>query len=268
LIRQLRELPAEQQRKLIGLLDPECDLARVDDGATGEALRRTLRAALQVPDSGELGEVLRRRLVQLTVKQFGLASTESELDLHTDLELAGRIIGFLLVASYRLATTKELRNEFEKFAKTKDPAERRAWLVQSQLFALAIERRTPVPAELRLGSQPSGYKATTKAMLDHLKVVAMNNYPEPEKLAELASPAIIGKVPRSARALTLAAVAGGVYMAGLRQKEHVLQRGPTDETRAQRARRSKLVQNVVMVCAFAVADEGVLGATPPPTRGR
>lgn len=253
MIEQLRELPPAQQRKLIRLLDPAYDLAGVDDAATKEAFRRTLRAALQVPDSGELGEVLRRRLAQLTVKQFGLASTESELDLVTDLELAEGIIGFLLAASYQLAETEELRDEFEKFARTKDPAERWDWLVQSRLFAAAIEQTTPALDEEQLASQPSGYKTTTKAMLDYLKVVAMKNTPEPEELAQLAAPAIIGKVPRSTRALALGAVAGGLYMAGLRQKERGLQQGPTDETRAQRARRSKLVQNVVMVCAFAVA---------------
>lgn len=59
-------------------------------------------------------------------------------------------------------------------------------------------------------------------------------------------------------AVPLAAVAGGIYMAGLRKRELVAVAGEgASQTRATRARRSRLVQSMVVLCAFLIVREGV-----------
>ena len=96
-------------------------------------------------------------------------------------------------------------------------------------------------------------------MLAALSLVRESNPGAPTH--ELASPDLLAGVPGAVLAPGLSAVAGGLYMAGRRR--HDLTRRPDEDdskqARARRARRSKLVQNVVTICAFVVVQ---------PRRGR
>jgi hypothetical protein len=129
MIRTLRALEPQQMRQLIRLLDPRADLDEIDDDEAWEELLATLRRALEIPAKDDLPEFLRRRLVEVVVRQFELADSADSL---ADRELAGLLADFTLESAQRLAKDDERREEFETFLRTKSRRERLEWLVASQ----------------------------------------------------------------------------------------------------------------------------------------
>ena len=255
MIRTLRGLDVNEKRQLIKLLAPGLDL----DGVHGEdldaSLKFVLRWVLEVPPAADLPEVLRRRLVEVAVTPFELAE---EVDLVADDELAEAIIGFLFIAAYRMANDDALRAEFVTFLRTKDRPQRTRWLLQSlrfeELFEGASNSLVASRGRERAEQAPATHEETAREMLAGLSLVSGSNPGTPA--AELASPGLLAGAPGAVLAPGLSAVAGGLYMAG--RRSHDLIRRPDEDdskqARAKRARRSKLVQNVVTICAFFVVN--------------
>lgn len=246
MVADILELEREDHVQLIQLLEPSADLARVTDEDLKADLVVTLRRTLEVPENSDLPEVLRRRLIEVAVKDFAVADN---LDTASDIEVAERIIRFLLDAAFQLANDDERRKDFEKFLRTKSAGERSNWLKQSSNFAaeftgdILIRREARERALIAQGGTEPHIRTATM-LLDQLGVEDPN-----KRWVKFASDVAPG---------SLGALAGGLFMAGRRTKD--LMRDPEEEdgkehekARARRARRSKLVQNVVMICAFVVA---------------
>lgn len=255
MIRTLRGLDVKDKRQLIKLLAPGFDLDEVHVEDLNAVLKFVLRGALEVPPANDLPEVLRRRLVELAIARFELAK---KVDLIADDELADEIIAFLLTAAHRMANDDALRAEFVTFLRTKDRPQRTRWLRQSLRLEELLEGASNSPVNSghreQLEQAPATHEETARAMLAGLSLVRRRNPGTPA--AELASPYLLAGVPGAVLAPGLSAVAGGLYMAG--RRSHDLTRRPNEDdskqARAKRARRSKLVQNVVTICAFSVVN--------------
>src|SRR5690242_824591 len=100
MVADILELERDDHVLLIQLLEPSADLARVADEDLKADLVVTLRRALEVPDNSDLPEVLRRRLVEVAVKDFAVADN---FDTASDIDVAERIVRFLLDAAFQLA---------------------------------------------------------------------------------------------------------------------------------------------------------------------
>lgn len=260
MIRTLRGLDVKEKRQLIKLLAPGLDLDEAHEEHVTAMLKVALRTVLEVPPGDDLPEVMRRRLVEVAVTRFELAR---KVDLVADDELAKEIIGFLLIAAHRMANDDALRAEFVTFLRTKDRPQRTRWLHQSLRFEEILGGVSDARVVSRLPDEvelvPTPHDITAITMLAALSLVREINPGAPTH--ELASPDLLAGVPGAVLAPGLSAVAGGLYMAG--RRSHDLTRPPDEDdskqARAKRARRSKLVQNVVTICAFVVVQ---------PRRGR
>jgi hypothetical protein len=261
MILAVRNLAPVEQRQLLSLLDPMALQADVAPDDAVEEIRRVLRRSLEVPVDGDLGEYVRRRLVETVVNHFQLSVST---DMLTELELADRLISFVLDAATRLADDAESRRDFETFIRTKDRGERIRWLVGSQELAARATAEawdhssSRADAEL-LQEKPSAYRLTAKAILDDLATVAST----PHGIAGIAAGAAGAG---AAAALPLGALAGGLFMAGRTIKtargSAVPPRAVAEDAtdRKQRARRSTLVQTVVILSAFALTQHGATAA--------
>lgn len=254
MIRTLRGFDVKEKRQLIKLLAPGLELDEAHEEHVTAMLKVALRSALEVPPADDLPEVMRRRLVEVAVTRFELAS---KVDLIDDDELAKEIIGFLLIAAHRMASDDALRAEFVTFLRTKDRPQRTRWLRQSLRFEEILRgASSPVDPHAAEGVEqaPATHEQTATEMLAALSLVRRSNPDTPTH--ELASPYLLAGVPGVVLAPGLSAVAGGLYMAG--RRSHDLTRRPDEDdskqARARRARRSKLVQNVVTICAFVVVQ--------------
>lgn len=252
----IRQLDLSQQRQLLRLLDATAELDELADEEILAELRQTLRAVLQVPADGDLREYMRRRLVEVARKDFGLGLDFDEL---SDLELAEELVEFALEAAAKLSKSKQDREQFARFLKTKDVRERHKWLVASQRLAAFLDEGTFNRAaasahaeELNRGGD--AFRATAKELVGDLGRAT---------LASSATRAALSRAgAASALALPLGAVAGGLFMAGTTKKQLSEEIGKeAAKERARRARRSKMVQKLMSMCAFLVIAEQADGGT-------
>lgn len=253
MIRTLRNLDDSEKRQLIKVLSPSEDLVDLDADEMYLMLKHELRSAVEVPVRDDLPEVMRRRLVEVAVTRF---EATRAVDMTDDDELAGEIVGFLLAAAHRMLTDDVLFAEFVTFLRTKEHQLRTRWLSLSTQLAEVLEGR-PISLNVlreRLEQPPLTHEETARAVLTSLSLVRKNNPDLPQ--ADLASPRVLAGVPGGVLAPILSAVAGGLYMAGRSGRD--LARHPDEgdpqQARAKRARRSKLVQNVVTICVFVVVN--------------
>ncbi len=269
MIEFIRRLDGAQQKQLIRLLDTRTETDELSEPEILPTLIDVLRRALEVPPKDDLPEYLRRRMVDVVRRQFDLVS-RSEADELTDFELAERLVDFVLESAERLAGDADRREHFEVFLRTKDRADRVRWLVGSKRFgSLTTSRAFDCVAAHRRAEQiqreQDAHTETAKAMLsDIAEVTASSQFGKAPasfggraRLASLVSGAAAG----AAAASPLGAVAGGLFMAGLKKRELVRVAGDeADKTRKQRARRSKQVQAVVSLSAVVVANASQAGS--------
>jgi hypothetical protein len=259
----LRSLGPSELRQLLSLLDPASLSPDERDGDLLDLLRRVLRRVLEVPVDSDLGEYIRRRLGETVRDHFQMTAAT---DLRTDLELADDLVTFVLDAATRLADDDESRRDFETFLRTKDRTERIRWLVTSKesaalATAKAWDSVSSREAAERLQERPAAHRLTAKAILDDLAAVASTR--------QGAGGVVVGAAGVSAvTALPLGALAGGLFMAGRTVKnvrDSATAREASREVQAaerkQRARRSTLVQAVVILSAVALAQQNDLTAT-------
>lgn len=248
----IQQLGVTEQRQLLRLLDPTAELDELADDEIPAELRKTLREVLQVPEEGDLREYLRRRLVEVANKDFGLGKS---FDDASDLELAEQLVEFALDAAAKLSKSKKDREQFSTFLKTKDARERHRWLVASKrlgalldegVFDRAARERAAEHAN-EVGRSPDAFRATAKEMVDDLGRAT---------LASAATRRALAGAP-PALALPLSAVAGGLFMAGASKARLSKDIGKeAAKERARRARRSKMVQKLMGLCAFMVIARG------------
>jgi hypothetical protein len=272
MIKALRELDTPRQRQLIRLLEPRAELEDIDDADVLSELLRTLRRVLEVPEKDDLPEYLRRRLVEVTRRQFRLLGGH-ESDAFSDMELAQLLVDFVLDAAATLAEDDERRLEFETFLRTKDRTDRTRWLVHSdRLAALTADRAFDRAAAERraeeLLQEQSAHQKTAKAIVADLAAVTRTKSKRRRAQREVqgvavgsalsqvvAATAVGGVAVAPAVAIPLAAVAGGLYMSGRGQRELIkVAEEEAPRAKANRARRSRLVQSVVALSAFMVAN--------------
>jgi hypothetical protein len=272
MIEALRQLDAARQRQLIRLLEPRAELDDVGDAELWGELLRTLRHVLEVPDKDDLPEYMRRRLVDVTRRQFRLLDGH-ESDALSDIELAQLLVDFVLDAAATLAEDDERRLEFETFLRTKDRTDRTRWLVQSDRFAALMADRAfdRVAAQRRadeLLQEERAHQKTAKAIVADLAAATQTKRKRrrTEGAAAgaaagsalshfVAATAVGGVAVAPAVAVPLAAVAGGLYMSGRGQRELVkVAEEEAPRAKANRARRSRLVQSVVALSAFMVGN--------------
>jgi hypothetical protein len=260
----IRDLPAPQQRQLIKLLDPRADLDDLDDQGVVDELVRTLRRSLEVPAKDDLPEYLRRRLVDVVRRHFELAD---DVDTRTDLELAQMLVDFALDAAHQLASDRERREEFETFLRTKSRRERLDWLVASERASALVtntpfDRSTARTRAESLSDESGAHRETARVILADLSTLTSRSPgrrsdPGRGRLAAGAAAGAGVAALGPAVALPLGALAGGLFMAGRGKRALVkVAEEEAEKTRAQRARRSRLVQTVVTLSAFVVANTG------------
>jgi len=265
-------------RQLIRVLDPRFSLDEVSDEELAAELIDVLKRELDARKGEDLGQLIRRRLVEVTVGEFGLVETA---DLRSDLELATLLADFVLEE----AGDAEGRAEFETFLRTKPRKERLDWLMASQRArALASDQafdraQARQKAESLQAGDTSGHEATATAILADLDELVKPKTGARKAAAEAAAAAsagggalaaggghlagttsgaalgATGLAGAGAVAMPLAALAGGLYMAG-KSRRQLTESAMKDavKTRANRARRSRIVQNVVALSVFAVAS--------------
>lgn len=282
MIELIRSLEVGQKKRLVRVLDPRTETDELSEAEVLPTLLEVLRRALEVPPKDDLPEYLRRRLVDVVRRQFGLIGRD-DADALTDFELAQILVDFILESAEKLAGDKEWRGPFETFLRTKDRAERVRWLVDSEQFGAlmtsrAFDRTAAKRRAEEMQRERQAHEGTAKAVLSEIAAAtaAGEGGDEPHasgrsrRLAGLASGAAVGA---AATAGPLGALAGGLFMAGLGKRElqkRELLRVAEQEakaTKTQRARRSKQVQAIVSLSAFLVANSPQpvahdLGAAP------
>ena len=265
MIKTIRDLSPAQKRQLLRLLVPGTEIDELTDDELLPELVAALRRALEVPERDDLPDYLRRRLVEVVSRHFELVD---DTDTLTDLELAHVLIDFALEAAQLLATSAEHREEFETFLRTKSRQERLEWLTSSRRFAagmtdVAFDRPAARRRAEGLIQERHAHTETAKALLDDLGTVALKGTAAKTAAAAAAGSGLSAPLTASSTAALmlgpalagpLGALAGGLFMAG-RRKHELIKTSETEaeKTRTQRARRSKLVQTVVSLCAFLVA---------------
>jgi hypothetical protein len=305
-IRELPAWQQRQLIKLLhAVMQSPVDLDEVDDEQLQPLLVATLRRALEVPDKddADLPEYLRRRLVDLVRRQFELIA---DADMLTDMELARVLVDFTLESAEQLrqwGRDDDRRKDFETFLRTKSRDERLAWLKASQRFSALIQDEPfePVTTKKRtilLLDENMAAQEITKMLLADLDRGRWARWKSTETDAsstvsergsrsaedvkdadDAASAAAAGAAARVAAGvaagsalvgpalgLPLGAVAGGLFMAGLRRRE-LVRASDTENIRKLRARRSKLVQSVVALSAFMVANATTDGDPPARPQG-
>lgn len=286
MIAVIRALPAAEQRDLIALLDPARRLDSVPDDDLFPTLLVVLRRAFQAPEDADLPLYLRRRLVEVVGDSFQFIDDTST---RTDIELATALVEFALVASAEIEESEDLRRQFETFFRTKRREERDKMIDQVARLAQLMRGAKPRAVEPD-DDQLKGGAAVADALLSGLsaastrpkrtpKAASARTDSAPRLAAVMSGSAAAGlsaAAVGSTMALPLSVVAGGVYMAGLGMRKRKLQRvssAPDEKaTRERRARRSRLVQNVVTLSAFVVAyvestkDQRILSEKTSPRR--
>lgn len=260
MISLIRELDASQLRQLIKLLDPRADLDELAEPELLGELVRVLRSALEVPEKDDLPDFLRRRLVEVASRQFGLCDRP---DLTTDLELAELLADYVLEAAAELGRDNDQRQEFEVFLRTKSRRERLDWLVASRRAAALVgsegfdRNAARAHAEEIQEESGSAHRATAAAILDDLGSLTKrpSRSGPPSKSSTVMTAAAAGATAGSL-AMPLAAVAGGLFMSG-RSKRGAAEVAESEakRSRANRARRSRMVQSVVILSVYLVASQ-------------
>lgn len=270
MIEFIRDLEPDQQRELIGLLDPLCPVQGLGDTELQESLIGVLRGSLDVPENGDLPEYLRRRLVEVSLGHFELFETADRL---TDFELAEALADFALSAAAQLPTNADLRADFDTFTRTKSRREQERWRDDIKRANDLLEA-SRVGRSAKSKSDQERNRIATAVLADLSSIALRTQQPasskRPPSKAAVASgmaggaaagsafAALTGATATAAMgsvvALPLGAIAGGLYMAGRGRKS--LERVATDDRlhRTRRARRSKLVQNVVVISVYLVAS--------------
>ena len=182
-------------------------------------------------------------------------------DTVTDLELARLLVDFGFDAVELLSEDEDVRLDFATFMRTKSRPDREAWLAQSRrLPELMAEASGRTDASAELDRDPETQGNITEALLSDLSSLAVRtptNKRQPHarsaRWAALAVGSAASAAFAPAVAVPLGVVAGGVYMAGRGTRKVAPLAQEHASSREKRARRSKLVQNVVVLSAFVVA---------------
>jgi hypothetical protein len=258
MISSILELERKQQLELLALLVPRVPSVNRLTGQELEAeLVRALRNALDVPTAGDLPEYARRRLIELARDDFELAPS---FDNQSSLHVAELLVTHVVSAAATLTEDPGQRREFSRFLRTKDVDERYGWLLESEILAGYL---SDAPLEFAAASEraharaqgPEAYLVTATQVVQALARIRR----EPDwksKLSLTISQRESGPVV-FARQVGLVGVA--LFMAGAKGFGRPGNTTASDALeRRKRARRSRLVQRLISVCAFVVACSGAL----------
>lgn len=267
MIDELRSLSPLQQKRLIGLLEPDYDVLAIPDEDVERSLVRVLRTAIGVPKDSDdrrhdLGEWLRRRIVEVARDDFRIADS---LDMTTDTEIAVMLVEYVLDAAGQLADDLDSFEEFETFFRTKGLRQRTQWLLASEEFSAAATEASFDRAESEAAAEQLSPGESVRRMLTNLRRASEGGVDAAVEGFGNATPAARAAIAATAAGAVvsspLAVTAGAMYMAGLgRRRIQQLEDDDPDRRRARRARRSAQVQAVITVSAFVVS-EAPLGHT-------
>lgn len=257
----LRNLTAPQQHELLGLLGAGDKPLPDDQDARARVVFDAIKKAFK-GERQDAGVLIRQRLVEVSDDFRAVPDT----DVCTDLELARAIFEFALKASEEIPDNEDLRAQYERFFRTRSQEE-------SRELRESLARLTEVTGDQMPDGEAyemRGSALVADELLSHLSD-AVKRPPRkrrsqrepgaeaPRVAAALARSEATGLGPAKAGssfAAPLSAVGGAVFMAGIGRFGHELGRvaGSDDrKTRQLRARRSRLVQNVVAFSTFVVA---------------
>ena len=251
-------LPPDRQRQLLRLLDRSPgDLDEFSDDELSDEIVWALRETLMVPSEGDLPEYARRRLVELAKRDFGLGGN---FDSVSDVELAAQLVDAALERAQQLTEDPPAQEEFAKFLRTKDADARDSWLLAAKRASALLEGnhfdRAAVARSLRQQRLlDEAYKVAALELVSSLPPARE----ESDRKRFWTRAAELGVPLATALAAPLGVVAGGLFMAGLATQDRADAtpsrrarplRYQVVEERQKRARRSRMVQQLMTVCAF------------------
>ena len=245
MIRALREMPEGQLRTLAARLakpgyqdgslkSPEALSALSGDELWSRVAKVIKTDGLNEKESIDLGLALRKRLIEVADERFKILGP-GESDTMTDLEIAAAITDFVLDARELIRVDEDLEAEVNTFFRTRPKGEK------DLVMNAAIQTRKEL--------QDAGEQRHSA------DDPAKRTRPRSTSVQVAAGTAAVAAL--SAAAGPLGLLGGSLFMAGVTAKKGKIARSKDNvEPRGNRARHSRLIQNVIRLSATAVASMG------------